>query len=57
MSALYPCMCPYMSAALQMRAEKAEARLKAVEQQLAANSKNFAKEIAGLKMQIMKLSK
>ena len=50
-------MCPYMSAALQMRAEKAEARLKAVEQQLAANSKNFAKEIAGLKMQIMKLSK
>jgi hypothetical protein len=40
-----------------MRAEKAESRCKAVEEQLKSNSKNFAKEMAGLKMQIMKLSK
>jgi len=39
---------------LLMRAEKAEARVKAVEKQLGNNSKTFAKEISGLKMQLMK---
>jgi len=38
---------------LLMRAEKAEARIKAVENQLNTNSKRFAKEISGLKMKVM----
>ena len=38
---------------LLMRAEKAEARIGAVENQLTKNSKKFAKEISGLKMKLM----
>jgi hypothetical protein len=38
---------------LLMRAEKAESRIKAVENQLQTNSKKFAKEISGLKMKLM----
>jgi len=38
---------------LLMRAEKAEARIKAVENQMTINSKKFAKEISGLKMRVM----
>ena len=35
-----------------LEAEKAEARVKAVENQLVTNSKRFAKEISGLKMKL-----
>lgn len=38
---------------LLMRAEKAESRIKAVENQLQVNSKRFAKEISGLKLKLM----
>jgi hypothetical protein len=35
---------------LLMRAEKAEARIKAVENQMTTNSKKFAKEISGTRV-------
>jgi len=38
---------------LLMRAEKAESRIRAVEQQLVTNSKRFAKEISGLKLKLL----